>query len=240
MMQDTHANQESLIFQTGSNVKLIHKAELCKSIIADGKELITGNERGPLRVPELKSPKVYITFKENLTDLSMAFYGCTALLEISERLFANCPEVTAFTGTFLRCDGLAEIPENLFANNLEVKSFYMTFSNCYSLISIPENLFVHNQKATSFGSIFECCTSLTSIPSSLFDNNRKLEVVSGLFDGCTALTGESPYTMIDGQKVHLYERTNFPNNFTAPTLSRLTFTHCTGLTDYAQIPNSWE
>ncbi len=52
-----------LIYQTGTNVKLIHKAEYCKSIIADGKELITGNESGPLSVPELNDEKVYITFK---------------------------------------------------------------------------------------------------------------------------------------------------------------------------------
>ena len=33
-------------------------------------------------------------------------------------------------------------------------------------------------------------------------------VPKNLFNGCSSLTGESPYTMIDGKKVHLYERNN--------------------------------
>ena len=58
--------QAPIVYQSGTNIKLIHKAEYCKSIIADGKELIIGNERGELVVPELNDEKVYITFKEGL------------------------------------------------------------------------------------------------------------------------------------------------------------------------------
>ena len=61
--------QAPIVYQSGTNVKLIHKAEYCKSIIADGKELITGEEYGEIRVPELNDPKVYITFKEDATEL---------------------------------------------------------------------------------------------------------------------------------------------------------------------------
>ncbi len=57
---------------------------------------------------------------------------------------------------------------------------------------------------------------------------------------CWNLTGESPYTMIDGQKVHLYERVNYPDHFTEPTLFIMAFRYCTGLTDYAQIPSDWK
>lgn len=110
-----------LTYTPGKNVKLINKAEYCKSIIADGKELITGNESGGLIVPELKDEKVYITF-----------------------------------------------------------------------------------------------------------------------NGCSALAGESPYTMIDDQKVHLYERPNYPEHFTTPTSFSDCFMDCTGLTDFAQIPTDWK
>ena len=264
-----------MIYKTGSNVKLIHKAELCKSIIADGKELIvTGKESGELRVPELKDEKVYITFKEKVTNFYFTFYGCSALKSIPENLFANYPEVTAFTATFLRCDGLAEIPENLFANNPKVTDFYGTFENCEALksipenlfancpkvtsfqdtfqdcsalTSIPENLFANNLEITSFNGTFYGCTSLTNIPTGLFDNNRKVtswgsdyDDMSGTFKGCSALTGESPYTMIDGQKVHLYERADYPEHFTTPTSTYQAFGNCTGLTDYAQIPSDWK
>lgn len=57
---------------------------------------------------------------------------------------------------------------------------------------------------------------------------------------CSALTGESPYTMIGDKKVHLYERKNYPEHFTTPTLFIMAFKYCTGLTDYAQIPNGWK
>ena len=67
---------DNLSYMPGANVQLINKAEYCKSIIADGKELIvTGNESGELIVPELKDPKVYIIFKEGITVFSDVFFG---------------------------------------------------------------------------------------------------------------------------------------------------------------------
>ncbi len=57
---------------------------------------------------------------------------------------------------------------------------------------------------------------------------------------CSALTGESPYTMIDGQKVHLYERKNYSEHFTRPTNTFPTFRDCFGLTDLNQIPSDWK
>ena len=343
---------DPLTYTPGTNVKLIHKAEYCKSIIADGKELITGNERGELVVPELNDEKVYITFKEDLTDFSDAFLGCTlltaipknlfahnpavtsfqgtfsacsaltaipenlfasnpavtsfqdtfdgctsltaiptglfannpkvtifqgtfsycsALKSIPEKLFANCPkvntffqtfagcsalksipenlfannpEVTEFTGTFSACSALTAIPENLFASNPAVTDFGSTFSNCSALATIPEKLFANCPKVTSFSRTFLACKTLKSVPAGLFDNNRKVTDFGsrfyGLFHNCSALTGESPYTVIDGQKVHLYERANYPEHFTAPSNVHNTFRECYNLTDYNQIPSNWK
>ena len=178
--------QNYLTYTPGTNVKLIHKAEYCKSIIADGKELITGKESGPLSVPELNDEKVYITFKEDLTDFSDAFKSCTSLQSIPENLFANNPDAISISYAFYGCTSLQSIPANLFANNRKVTNFFNTFLNCWNL------------------------------------------------------TGESPYTMIDGQKVHIYERANYPEHFTTPTDFKYTFSSCTGLTDYAQIPSDWK
>ena len=283
-----------LIYQTGTNVKLINSAEYCKSIIADGNELITGNERGELVVPELNDEKVYITFKEDLTSLAHAFWGCLALESIPENLFANCPNVTNFQETFYSCWALTSIPENLFANcpnvtnfketfkgckalqsiptslfdnNRKVTSFGYTFSGCKALTSIPENLFANNPEVTKFYGIFSYCSALKSIPENLFancpkvtdfeqtfygclalesipeklfTNNPAVTSFANTFDDCSALTGESPYTMIDGQKVHLYERKNYPEHFTTPTSTYHAFGNCTGLTDFAQIPSDWK
>ena len=343
---------QPLTYNTGTNVKLIHKAEYCKSIIADGKELITGKESGELIVPELKDPKVYITFKEGITNFSDAFYACLALKSIPENLFANCPKVntffqtfagcsslesipeqlfahnpnvtdfqgtfkscsaltsipenlfasnpkvtifqgtfsycsalkslpanlfannsavtdffqtfagcsslesipeqlfahnpnvTDFTGTFSACSALESIPENLFASNPAVTDFGSTFSNCSALATIPEKLFANCPKVTSFSRTFLACKTLKSVPAGLFDNNRKVTDFGsrfyGLFQNCSALTGESPYTVIDGQKVHLYERANYPEHFTAPSNVQKTFRECYNLTDYNQIPSNWK
>ena len=242
MSVNSFTKHEPLIFKTGSNIKLIHRAQYCKSIIADGKELITGNESGEIRVPELNDEKVYITFKEDVTDLSNAFYRCALLTSIPENLFANNPEVTIFEETFSLCTALTEIPENIFANCPEVTDFSYTFEGCSALKSIPENLFANNSAVTDFFRTFYGCLALKSIPSSLFDNNRKVSSFSFTctFHGCSALTGESPYTMIDGQKVHLYERANYPEHFTTPTGFQDCFYECTKLTDYAQIPSDWK
>ena len=232
--------QEPIVYQTGTYVKLINKAEYCKSIIADGKELIvTGNESGELIVPELKDPKVYITFKEGITNFSDVFLGCIKLTSVPANLFANHPNATSFSGAFFGCMSLKSIPAGLFANNRKVTDFYSTFFGCTSLAAIPENLFANNPEVTSFNFTFYGCKALTSIPANLFDNNRKVTDFAYTFYGCKALTGESPYTMIDGQKVHLYERANYPEQFTAPENSDRCFYGCTGLTDYSQIPTDW-
>ena len=146
MSVNSFTKHEPLIFKTGSNIKLIHRAEYCKSIIADGKELITGNERGKIRVPELKDPKVNITFKEDLTSLANAFSGCSALKSIPENLFANCPKATDFSYTFFGCKELTAIQEGLFANNQNVSIFQCTFSYCSALKSLATKLLAKKPK----------------------------------------------------------------------------------------------
>jgi len=58
------------------------------------------------------------------------------------------------------------------------------------------------------------------------------------------LMGESPYTVIqvDGvdTKVHLYERENYPEYFTAPTSYNRGFYFCSKLDDYSSIPSDWK
>ena len=54
------------------------------------------------------------------------------------------------------------------------------------------------------------------------------------------MTEKSPYTMIGDKKEHLYERANYPEQFTAPKYFKKAFYFCTGLTDHAQMPISWK
>ena len=64
-----------------------------------------------------------------------------------------------------------------------------------------------------------------------------------LFDGCTSLTGESPYTVVNGVKYHLYERTSAnseASGFKAVTAHDFAFRGCTGLSDYSKIDGTWK
>ena len=120
------------------------------------------------------------------------------------------------------------------------------------IISIPSNLFDKCTKVTTFNQTFRECSSLQTIPTGLFDNCTKVtdfggysssDYFMGTFSRCSNITGESPYTVInvDGQdvKVHLYERVNYPDYFTAPTRIYNCYSNCSKLTDYSSIPTDW-
>lgn len=201
-----------LVYKTDSNVKLINKAEYCQSVIADGKELITGNESGPLSVSELKDGNVFIIFKG---------------------------DVTSFKDAFETCNFLTTIPDNLFADNPKAVNFGAAFIHCGDL-KIPGNLFVNCPKVTDFSYLFHLCDKLTNIPNNLFDGNTEVTNFEGTFSGCDALTGESPYTMIGNKKVHLYERANYPDHFTTPTEHQNCFYVCASLFDFGEIPEDWK
>ena len=57
--------------------------------------------------------------------------------------------------------------------------------------------------------------------------------------GCKALTGESPYTIVNDAKVHLYERTSALGFSTVSTKTDC-FDGCTGLSDYGDMPTTWK
>ena len=205
-----------------------------------------------------------------VTDFSSIFSECTKLTSIPTGLFDKCTKVTSFNSTFGMCTGLTSIPQGLFDNCPEVTDFNGVFQYCSALTSIPVGLFDNNIKVNDAGYIFgwsgitevpeglfdKCtdieyfsglfaeCKNLKSLPVNLFDFNKKAKNFYQTFRDCTALTGESPYTIInvDGTdvKVHLYERSSYPEYFTAPTVSSICFQNCTGLSDYDNIPANWK
>lgn len=110
---------------------------------------------------------------------------------------------------------------------------------CNSLTTIPEGLFDHCTKVTNFYGTFDWCSALQSIPAGLFDKCTLVTSFVYTFRACS-LSGESPYTIINGVKVHLYERYLYPQYFTAPTAYNLCFYKSEGLTDYGSIPSDWK
>lgn len=200
------------------------------------------------------------------------FTGCISLKTLPEGLFATCTKATHFTGTFtdctaleslpadllsacgevkyvermfLGCKSLKTLPESLFAGCPNIQTFEETFAECSALETIPEKLFSAIGTTTTsipFSLCFYGCSSLKSLPAGLFDTVRRINFIEGCFAGCTSLTGESPYTMIGEEKVHLYERvqgTDFPRVPSSKSAYEACFAGCTGLTDYANMPEEW-
>lgn len=173
-----------------------------------------------------------------LTTVYSTFYSCTSLKNLPEGLFENAPKVTEFYECFSSCTSLETVPDRLFANCSEATRFFRCFWKCESLKSVGEDVFDGCVGATSFGQTFFNCTSLTTVPVDLFDSCKGVTDFSNTFGKCSNLTGESPYTLMNGVKVHLYERADHAE-FTAPTNTRGCFSGCISLTDYAEIQTNF-
>lgn len=167
------------------------------------------------------------------------FSSCSAVTSIPEDLFANNAEARIFQNTFASWRALVSVPEGLFRNCPKAESMNGTFGSCTSLASLPEGLFAGNPDIWDFTGTFSGCTALEGIPAGLFDNNRNVTSFGFTFSGCANVTGESPYTVIDGEKIHLYERENYPDLFVYPNGKKCYF-QCTQLSDYPQIPRWWK
>ncbi len=178
----------------------------------------------------------------NLTSIDNLFDGCTGITTIPEELFANNSKLESFNTVFGSCSSLKAIPERLLYNCTEIRSFTSSFSYCSSLESIPADLFSYCPKANNFWQTFCCCHALAGkeLPHGLFDNNRKIRHFQEVFFAC-GLTGESPYTTIDGRKVHMYERNSEPDWF-FPIANIYYNRSYVGnyFTDSEQIPTSWK
>ena len=145
-------------------------------------------------------------------DVNHLFSFCGSLTAISAGLFDHCTAVTNFGSCFYDCNSLTAIPEGLFDHCTAVTDLYFCFYDCSSLTAIPAGLFDHCTVVTNF---FKC------------------------FYKCSSLTGETPYTIVDGKKVKLWERSP-ENGFVKTSSDSKCFIGCTGLSDYAEIPYGWK
>lgn len=180
-------------------------------------------------------------FRQTTSALSFeeTFSYCNSLTNVPENLFAHCPDVTSFSYTFVHCEFLKTVPAGLFSGNPKVKSFAGVFNECHALTWIPQGLFDNNPEAEDFSWSFYYCDSLTDIPASLLDHQLKLTNCSWMFHACYNLRSESPWTLVDGKKVHLYERHQYPDLFVYPWKYQYCFNGCQYMPDYSQVPDFW-
>ncbi len=170
------------------------------------------------------------------TTFSSVFKGCASLTEIPADLFSGISaSAKTFSNIFESCSGITAIPAGLFDKAVSATTFSTAFKMCTSLKDIPEGLFDNTTAVTTLTSLFESCESITSIPVSIFDNMKSAKTLTKAFYLCSNWEGESPYTMVDGEKVHLYERSSHTDVFTSPTSYVSLFGGCTKLSDYDAI-----
>ena len=151
------------------------------------------------------------------------------------------------TSVFKGCTSLTGIPSGLFAGMTAVTTLNGMFQGCTALKEVSASEFASMTAVTNVGNMFNGCTGLASFPTDFFDNMKSITNIGNLFNGCVNLTGESPYTVVNGVKYHLYERTG--ENQAASGLKALAtaasnrkgaFTGCTGLSDYDSIPAEYK
>ena len=182
-------------------------------------------------------------FEQNKLSKSFdqTFELCISLTEIPGGLFRSCTLADSFNYTFHGCSALQSVPETLFHNNTMASSFICTFNGCKYLARIPKGLFQTCNRAEIFQRTFRQCASLRTIPADLFDFCTRISCLAETFSGCEKLTGESPYSVINGKKVHLYERKGHPAHFAvAPADIRSCFDGCYGLSDYGLMPAAYK
>lgn len=198
--------------------------------------------------------------KPNIKNINSAFSSTWRLNDIPPQMFRGCPNLedvsAAFTYSirirnvdyiFADCPKLIEVPQAFAYMN--ILSAVSAFENCTSIKSVPD-LFTKCEKLTDVTNVFKGCTNIERAPR-VFQNCAVLNPPVNVFDDCKkaynfdkcynnlpAATNESPYTVVNGQKIHLWERT--PElGFALPTQYDLCFADSPNFADYANIPEAW-
>lgn len=198
--------------------------------------------------------------KPNIKNINYAFSSTWRLNDIPPQMFRGCPNLKDVTAAFIYsrrirnvdyifadCPKLIEVTHALAFMN--IISAVSAFENCTSIKSVPD-LFTKCEKLTDVTNVFKGCTNIERAPR-VFQNCAVLNPPVNVFDDCKkaynfnkcynnlpAATNESPYTVVNGQKIHLWERT--PElGFALPTQYDFCFTDSPNFADYANIPEAW-
>ena len=175
----------------------------------------------------------------SVTTFSGLFSGCRDLRKIPEDLFEDCPDVENYDLLFENCTSISEIPAGLFRNSPKVRRCYAVFRNT-GITAVPAGLFDKFRYVITYASAFESCIRLVYVPVDLFSNSNMVQEFNSAFSGCASLTCESPYSVIEGEKCHIYERGKYFDYFVNPPIFSGCFSGCGNLSDFSEIPDNWK
>lgn len=202
--------------------------------------------------------------KPNIKNCNSMFSNCIRLKSVPEQMFRWCPRLlsvshiftycrtikTKMDYMFADCPALDSVEYSLFeafavqsavgilSNSLAITHADSMFMRCRALTDVTDMFFGGEYtKLTSVISIFYDCR-LLNVPSSVFDLAKRIIRFKYAFAINTSATNESPYTVVNGQKIHLWERT-VDLGFAVPTVYELCFADSPNFADYANIPETW-
>lgn len=198
--------------------------------------------------------------KPNIKNCNAMFMNCWRLASIPPQMFRGCPNLTEVTSAFELSYNIpnadymfADCPKLTQAayvfSHVTFPSAVSAFENCTALKSVV-NLFVNCRLLTDVTNVFKGCTNIQlalrvfqncavlNPPVNVFDDCKKAYSFKECYNNLPAATNESPYTVVNGQKVHLWERT--PElGFALPIQYDFCFTNSPNFADYANIPEAW-
>ena len=119
----------------------------------------------------------------NVTDMSLMFYGCSALTSLDLTNF-NTANVTDMNYMFYRCSTLTSLDLKNF-NTAKVTNMYHMFNGCSALKSLDLTNF-NTANVTDMNHMFYDCSALKSIDLTNF-NTAKVVYMDNMFYGCSAL-----------------------------------------------------
>lgn len=183
-------------------------------------------------------PEKLFWYCRALKSVSGAFQSCKRLKTAPQKLLWNCPGITDASSMFAYCDSLESFPEKFFLNTNKVESLSSFFRDDSRLMNLPDDFLFYCPELRDLSVTFSNCSSLKTISTSFFDNSRKLRNTRFMFYYCR-LSGESPYTIIDGMKIHLYEREKVPD-WLYPILQYSQAYTGNNFTDKAAMPKNWK
>lgn len=198
--------------------------------------------------------------KPNLLTCNAMFMNCWRLASVPPQMFRGCPRLDD-AGSCFQWAYLIPPGDYMFADCLKLRDVQQAFSgarirsavgafqNCPTLTSVV-NLFTECKSLTDVTDIFKGCTNIKCAsrvfrncavlnpPVNVFDDCKKIYAFKEGLNNLPAATNESPYTVVNGQKIHLWERT--PElGFALPTQYDLCFTDSPNFADYPNIPETW-
>lgn len=198
--------------------------------------------------------------KPNLLTCNAMFMNCWRLASVPPQMFRGCPRLDD-AGSCFQVAYLIPTGDYMFADCPKLRDVHQVFSgtripsavgafqNCPTLTSVV-NLFTDCKSLTDVTDVFKGCANIQLAPRvfqncvvlnppvNVFDDCKKAYSFKQCYNNLPAATNESPYTVVNGQKVHLWERT--PElGLALPIQYDFCFTDSPNFADYANIPEAW-